>query len=244
MSVPVLSQAKVREFDRRAIDDFAVPGVVLMENAGRNVAAVVERLYAETNQGETNRRASTRHVAICCGKGNNGGDGFVIARHLDLMGIPVALHCWQPLEEWDGDAGIHAAIVAHSQLSCHVHHESDWLTTFTAAIANAAVIVDALLGTGAAGDPRPPLNDAIAQMNAAPGIKVAVDVPSGLGGDDGRPGTPTFQADHTCTFVAAKPGLVLDSAKPYVGEIHLLDIGAPRALYESFGITQTRSHSR
>jgi NAD(P)H-hydrate epimerase len=90
-----------------------------------------------------------------------------------------------------------------------------------------AWIVDALLGTGATGDPRPPLDIVIEWINAQPGKKLAVDVPSGLDCDTGEPSAHTVRADHTCTFVAMKIGFMQPAAKPFVGEIHVCDIGVP-----------------
>ena len=119
MSVPTLSRAAIREYDRRAIGEYGIPGVVLMENAGRGVA---ELMIAMGCKGP---------VAICCGKGNNGGDGFVIARHLQRASVPAVLHCWQPLTDWTGDAGVNAQIAAHAGIECHVHTHTDWAQGFT-----------------------------------------------------------------------------------------------------------------
>ncbi len=96
--------------------------------------------------------------------------------------------------------------------------------------------VDALLGTGTRGAPRPPLDSAIRAMNQLPARRLAVDIPSGLDADHGQPSDPTVRADLTCTFVAAKPGLVAPLARPYVGQLHCVDIGVPRRLLSQFGL--------
>jgi NAD(P)H-hydrate epimerase len=220
-STRILTREAVRQYDRRAVDEYGVPGVVLMENAGRGVADTLERLGIHG------------HVAICCGSGNNGGDGFVIARHLQRRGACVTLHCWQPLDMWQDDAGINANIVRQSHIELRQHEQRGWPTDFADALANADWIVDALLGTGAHGNPRPPYDEAIRIMNAAAAQKLAVDIPSGLDCDSGALGDPTLRADHTCTFVATKPGLLAKDARNHVGELHVLDIGAPRVLYDS-----------
>jgi NAD(P)H-hydrate epimerase len=99
-------------------------------------------------------------------------------------------------------------------------------------LADGAWIVDALLGTGARGEPRPPLDAAIDQLNAAPAPKLAVDLPSGLDCDTGTAARHTIRATETCTFVAAKPGFFAPGAEQYVGRLHVLDIGAPRQAIE------------
>ena len=220
MSFHTLSRDAVREYDRRAIEEFGIPGVVLMENAGRGVADVLTALRC---QGP---------VAVCCGGGNNGGDGFVIARHLQRRGIPVTLHCWQPIDQWVGDAGVNAVVASRCNIETHIHTAADWATVFDKSLKLASWVVDALLGTGARGNPRPPLDQAIELMNDAPGSKLAVDIPSGLDCDTGDLGNPTFRADHTCTFVAAKPGLVDGNAAIHVGKLHIVDIGGPRQLFD------------
>lgn len=93
-------------------------------------------------------------------------------------------------------------------------------------------IVDALLGTGAKGNPRPPLDEFIEQLNAFPAHRLAIDLPSGLDADTGLPGQPTFRADHTCTFVARKRGFSAPASQEFVGLVHVLDIGAPRRLVD------------
>lgn len=108
------------------------------------------------------------------------------------------------------------------------------LSTFDQIIAGADWIVDALLGTGTSGDPRPPLAGIIERLNACRAKKLAVDLPSGLDCDTGIPGTPTFRADHTCTFVAPKVGFANPAAKEYLGTVSVHDIGVPRKLLEEF----------
>ena len=102
----------------------------------------------------------------------------------------------------------------------------------SALLEGAAWIVDALLGTGSHGDPRPPLDAVIDQLNAHPAMKLAVDLPSGLDCDTGVASRHTVRAQHTCTFVAQKPGFLQPDAGAYTGQVHVLDIGAPRKLVE------------
>jgi NAD(P)H-hydrate epimerase len=159
----------------------------------------------------------------------------VIARHLDLRGYAVRVLVWGETEDFRGDVGVNFQILRNCGVPieiCAAEHHPDRLA---AALADAAWIVDALLGTGARGEPRPPLDRVIDQLNATPLPRLAVDLPSGLDCDTGQPARHTLRAQHTCTFVAAKPGFFIPGAEQYTGEIHVLDIGAPRKLVEEIG---------
>src|SRR5437867_7075836 len=132
-----LSREEVRELDRRAIEEFGVPGVVLMENAGRGAAEVLVGLRCRGP------------VVICCGKGNNGGDGFVIARHLDNMEIPVRVLLFAKADELSGDAAINYQIIAKAGLPIESAAAKDWSAErIHQGLAAADWIVDALFGTG------------------------------------------------------------------------------------------------
>ncbi len=215
-----LSRGEVREVDRRAIEEFGMSGLVLMENAGRGCVDFLCQLGCRGP------------VAIVCGKGNNAGDGFVIARHLDLRGIAVKVVLLGSPDDLRGDAAANYAIIQRSGLPI-----VDLSRPFSAAalereLVGSEWIMDAILGTGATGAPREPFATAIRQMNAAGSKRLAVDLPSGLDCDTGEPADPTFRADDSCTFVAAKTGFANPRAAPFLGRVHVLDIGAPRRLIE------------
>ena len=222
--VPVLSCEAVRSVDRRAVAEFGVSGLVLMENAGRGCADVLCRIDP---QGP---------VVICCGRGNNAGDGLVLARHLDLRGIEVRLLFWSDPSQLKGDAQVNWNIARRADLPIIWLDGSHDATRLEKYLKHARWIVDALLGTGARGAPRPPLDDVIDQLNQQTASKLAIDIPSGLDADTGEAAATTFRADHTCTFVAAKPGIVMSQNAHLVGQLHVLDIGAPRKLLEQFEI--------
>jgi len=223
-----LTRAQVRELDRLAIEEYALPGIVLMENAGGNAARL---LHALGGRGT---------VAIACGRGNNGGDGFVIARHLELLGHDVRLLLAAAPADYRGDAGVNAAVARRAGLPV-LDLAAASMGEWKAALRGAGWIVDALLGTGATGAPRGAVATAIAAINevrgAGGGERVfAVDVPSGLDCDTGeRPGA-CMRADVTATFVAAKSGFSAAGAAEFTGHVHVLDIGAPAALLARFGI--------
>lgn len=216
----VFTRQQSRLVDQWAIQELGFSGLVLMENAGRGVADVLCRL------------CTGGPVAICCGKGNNAGDGFVIARHLNLRGRSVRVLLWANPEELTGDAATNFAILTKTDVAIEVFrqtHDSDRLAKL---LADAAWIVDALLGTGARGEPRPPFDAVIDQINASVAPKLAVDLPSGLDCDTGEPSRHTVRAVETCTFVAAKTGFASPAATPYLGRVHVLDIGVPPTLLQ------------
>ncbi len=217
---PGLNRAQAREVDRRAVDEFGLPSIVLMENAGRGC---VDKLIQLGLAGP---------VVVCCGPGNNGGDGFVIARHLDLRHVTVKLALFAPRNRYQGDAAVNLAVVEKSGIEA-VDFSTDFtngaLDTF---LGQPGCIVDALLGTGFCGEVRQPLAQAIDRLNAAPAPKIAIDLPSGLDCDTGLASTHTIRATHTLTFVAMKRGFGNPASVPYTGEVHVLDIGAPRRLVD------------
>lgn len=223
---PTITRQQAREVDRRAIEQYGMTGLVLMENAGRGTADVLCRL-AETGPGGRLGR-----VVICCGKGNNAGDGFVIARHLDLRAVDVGVLVWADPAELTGDAGTNFKILRQTGVPIEVFGNRHDAARLTEQLAGADWIVDALLGTGARGEPRPPLDEVIDQLNAAVAKRLAVDLPSGLDCDTGEAAQHTIRAAETCTFVAMKRGFATTGATKYTGRIHVLDIGAPRRLVD------------
>lgn len=221
-SILTLTRSQLREIDRRAIEDYGIPGVVLMENAGRNAAEIIAKLSDEIAS------PRTQPIAIVCGRGNNGGDGYVIARHLHNMGRAVLLFLAAPMDSLTGDAAMNANIVRRMGLPCHTIDTIEAVERHCDDLHEAFIIVDALLGTGFSGAMRSPFDAIIQAMNAAPrAVRIAIDVPSGLDCDTGAPSPATLRADHTITFVAPKIGFAAPSAAEYVGELHVADIGAP-----------------
>jgi NAD(P)H-hydrate epimerase len=209
-----LTRAEVRAFDRRCIEQLGVPGIVLMENAGRGVADVLRSLGIRGR------------VTICCGKGNNGGDGFVIARHLTLYGHNVRIFLFASLADLKGDALTNYVSAARLGLPIAVSiGESAGLEMLRNELAESEWVVDALFGTGLEGAVRPPFDAIIQQINASPAKVLAVDIPSGLDCDTGEPLGPTVEAEHTVTFVALKKGFLNPSSRKWTGQIHVADIG-------------------
>jgi NAD(P)H-hydrate epimerase len=223
-----LTREQSRQVDRLAIEQYGISGLVLMENAGRGAADKVCQLV---DGGETAGKRPVK-IVVCCGKGNNAGDGFVIARHLDLRGFDVKVLLWAKPEQLGGDAETNYRIIENIGLLIELFsadHDDERLNEL---LEGAACIVDALLGTGARGEPRPPLDRVIDRLNAAAAPVLSVDLPSGLDCDTGRPAGHTIRATATCTFFTAKPGFFTPGAERYTGKLHVLDIGVPQGLVE------------
>jgi NAD(P)H-hydrate epimerase len=209
-----LSREQVRAFDQFAIEQLGIPAAVLMENAGRGAAQI---LYSLGIQGP---------VVISSGKGNNGGDGLVMARHLANWGVGVHLLLLARPEDLTGDAALQWNITQKmglpSQVIADVEKQADILSS---AFASADWIVDALFGTGLAGAVRAPLDRIIESINAR-GVRVlAVDIPSGLDCDGGAPLGAAIRAQHTVTFVAPKLGFRNPASLEFTGRVHVADIG-------------------
>jgi NAD(P)H-hydrate epimerase len=216
----VLTQDQVRDVDRRAINDYGLIGLVLMENAGRNAAALLLQL------------GISGPVAICCGKGNNAGDGFVIARHLDNAGVNVAVLVAVPSNSLTGDAAVNFRVLQRAGVRIEEPPVEGLNSLWSQQVAKVDWIVDALLGTGTQGTLREPFLSAIATINASARKVFAVDLPSGMDCDTGQPLGDCVRANHTATFVARKPGFDAPAASKLTGEVHVIDIGVPRRLLD------------
>jgi NAD(P)H-hydrate epimerase len=205
-----LSRAQVRAFDQFAIERIDIPAVVLMENAGRGAAQILQSLGIRGP------------VVVCCGKGNNGGDGLVMMRHLANWGFEVRALLFASPEDLAADAFLQWNIVRKMALPYQVITDVEsQMETLT----KVDWIVDALFGTGLTGAVRTPLDRAIESINTC-GVRVlAVDIPSGLDCDTGLPLGATIRAEHTVTFVAPKLGFRNPASLAYTGRVHVADIG-------------------
>jgi len=233
----LVTAATMREMDRRAIEEFHIPGMVLMENAAlRVVEAIVER-YGPLEG---------KRVVVLCGKGNNGGDGFAIARHLHVRyGAKVSVDTTLPSlppssQKPEGDAAtcLMAALSAGVPI---LTFTADASKMYGSAVASADIIVDALLGTGGRGPVEGLAARLIAIINRRrTGKVVAVDIPSGVNADTGGVDGGALEADLTVTFALAKPGLVCYPGAANVGELVVANIGMPAALVDevpAFAVT-------
>ena len=220
-----LNRQQVRQVDRLAVEELGIPGVVLMENAGREVAMAA----LDVLEGDLQVFAGDARVVILCGGGNNGGDGYVAARHLANHNAKVTAFAAVDPATLRGDAAIHYAIAAKMNLVEPLFTE-DQLLAAAQPLSEAHLIIDALLGTGFSGAVRPHLAAIIDTANAMKergALIVAVDVPSGFDCDTGTPSNAAIYADVTVTFVAPKTGFAQPQAELYVGRLTVGDIGAP-----------------
>jgi NAD(P)H-hydrate epimerase len=215
--IPLPDAETMRSIDRWAIEQWGVPSLDLMERAGAGVARAVERI------------APDGPVGVVCGKGNNGGDGLVVARLLRDAGREVAVVCVAPPEELSGDARENFdRLQGDAPLTLDAGEQAELGEQVASSFDRAAVIVDALLGTGFQGEPRGVVAKAIDAVNAAGAPVVSVDVPSGVDASTGVVCGRAVRAAATVTFHAAKLGLWIRPGKAHVGDLETIDIGIPR----------------
>jgi len=223
-----LGRDVVRELDRRAIQDFGLPALLLMENAGR--ACADEALAMLPGAGRAGE------VVVLCGPGNNGGDGLVVARTLHNRGVSVRVGFvgeLERLERCSEDVRTNARLWRALGGAIHEIASLADLAGLEARLANAALVVDALFGTGLTRPLRDPWAAAVRAMDAAPAAVLAVDLPSGLDADTGEVLGACARAAATVTFVAPKPGLVRGEGPRLAGRVRVAEIGIPRELLEA-----------
>ncbi|MGI6139256.1 MAG: NAD(P)H-hydrate epimerase [Candidatus Hydrogenedentales bacterium] len=204
-----LTTAQMREADRRCIEDLGMPGVVLMNNAGTAVFNHITR----------------GPVGVVCGKGNNGGDGFVVARLALLAGFETRVVLTAEPDAVRGDAAVFMRLyqnIGGSLISAATEEEATQAVT---ALSDCAVLVDALLGTGIKGSLHGPVRAAIAAWPSA--YTIAVDLPSGMDSDTGQSCGRCIRANLTVTFAFAKQGFAAPEACANVGKLVVADIGIP-----------------
>ncbi len=222
-SSSTLTRAEVRDADRRAVREYGLSSLVLMENAGRGAADLLLRL-----------RDGGR-ICVCCGKGNNGGDGFVIARHLEAAGVDVHVLLVADPDSLTEDAATNWRILQASSTPLTIDEDGEGETA-RRLLSEAEWIVDALLGTGVQGEVRAPYSEVIGRINHAAASVLAVDLPSGLDCDTGCPLGACVRADHTATFVACKQGFQAGEAAQWTGPVTVLPIGVPRHLLAAYNL--------
>ena len=222
--LPVVTAAEMRELDRATIEEIGLPGVTLMETAGRGVAAAAARMVPAGGR-----------VAVVCGPGNNGGDGYVVARVLRGQGVDATVYLAVGRDGVRGHARAHLDILERAGGVVRAIETEAELEGQRAAITGAALVVDALLGVGQARPIEGHFAAVVAAMNEAP-RRLAVDIPSGLDTDTGRTLGVAVRADRTVTMAALKVALVSAPGFAACGEIEIVDIGVPPALVAASGV--------
>ncbi|HEX7140072.1 MAG TPA: NAD(P)H-hydrate dehydratase [Vicinamibacterales bacterium] len=214
----VLNSTQMREADRRTIQDVGIASLVLMENAGRQVVAAMEAMYSDLSE---------RQVGVLCGRGNNGGDGFVVARTLAQRGVAVSVFLVGRVADVRGDARTNLDILGRLGISVAEIADSQAWELHFAEFSGCTLVVDAMFGTGLNAPVSGLVESIIADVNASGIPIVAVDLPSGLSADSHEPIGPSIEAGLTVTLGAPKLPLVLPPAEARAGDVVIADIGIP-----------------
>lgn len=221
-----LTAEEMANADREAIEDCDIDVVALMENAGAATAQLSRKMLGGNVKGRS----------VCClvGRGNNGGDGLVAARHLHNWGAEVRVILAGERSDLRDVPARQMAIVDKMGIP---------VMGAGAGLGDARLLVDALLGYGSRGSPREPVAGTIRRANESKVPVLAVDIPSGMDATTGEPGDPTMVAKATVTFGLPKTGFLNPKARPFVGELYLADISMPKQIYAALSVT-TRLFSR
>jgi NAD(P)H-hydrate epimerase len=219
----ILTAAQMREADRYTIDEIGIPSLVLMENAGRQVVAAIEAAY----EAQLNGR-----IAVLCGRGNNGGDGFVVARTLMQRGVDCAVFVIGVVAEVRGDARVNLDILGRLGVTVvEINDEQTWELHFSE-ISQCSLIVDAIFGTGLSQALRGMLETVVADINASGIPIVSIDLPSGLSADTPQLVGDCIDASMTVTLAAPKLPLILPPGEAHAGDVVIADIGVPTEVIE------------
>ncbi len=221
--LPVVSAAQMQAIDRKAISEFGIPSLQLMENAGRGAADETARFLRESLL----LQVPECLITVCCGRGNNGGDGLVTARHLKAMGAEVMAFIAPPKRDggYSDEVQRNLSLAASGGVSIHQVSEER--------LRSSAVILDALLGTGSSGKPAGPIHKIIQRMTKAGKPVLSIDIPSGLNPDTGYHSGAVVTAAQTYTLGLPKRGLLAAAAARFVGQLKVLDIGFPKELLDA-----------
>lgn len=225
----VTTAAEMREIDQTAIQLYGIPGIVLMENAGVEITRKIKSILG-TVQG--------KKVCIFAGKGNNGGDGYVVARHLFNQGAKVKVFLLGSKKNIIGDAKTNLDIITNMEIGIlEVNGERDW-DQVKIAVTFADCLVDGILGTGFRGETDGEVAQAIEIINSSGRTIVAVDIPSGVDANTGQIRGSAVKAGYTVTLGLPKPGLLLYPGAEYAGTVTVADIGLPSSLLADSEIKQ------
>jgi ADP-dependent NAD(P)H-hydrate dehydratase / NAD(P)H-hydrate epimerase len=219
----VLNTQQMREADRRTIDEIGIPAIVLMENAGRQAVAAMEAAFDDL---------ATSHVGVLCGRGNNGGDGFVIARTLVQRGVETSVFLLGSVADVRGDARTNLEVLGRIGLTVvEITNAQEWELHFSE-ISRCELLVDAILGTGFHGQLSGLLETVVADVNGLGVPVVAIDLPTGVSADTADVEGEAIEASMTVTLAAPKIPLVLPPADSHSGDLVIADIGIPLPLLD------------
>lgn len=222
----IVTAAEMRLIELRAFKEFGISSLIIMEHAGTCLADISERNFLSPDQ---SLPPESSRIIILCGKGNNGGDGFVAARHLFNRGHEVAVFLACFAQDLKGDALANYTIAQKHGISIHQVAQTK-LFEFESALGRCSLMIDALFGTGLDRELQEPYLGLIKAVNKAGKPVLAADIPSGLHSDSGEPLPISIQAKATAVFGLPKQGLYVGQGPSYSGHIYLVDIGLPKAL--------------
>ena len=219
----VLNTRQMRDADRRTIEEIGIPSIVLMENAGRQAVAAMEAAFDDL---------ATSQVGVLCGRGNNGGDGFVVARTLIQRGVDVGVFLLGSVSEITGDARINLEVLGRIGVTVvEIASAQEWELHFTE-ISECDLVVDAILGTGFRGQLSGLLETVVADVNALGVPIVSIDLPTGVSADTHVVEGTAIEASMTVTLGAPKIPLVFPPADSHGGDLVIADIGIPYPVFE------------
>jgi ADP-dependent NAD(P)H-hydrate dehydratase / NAD(P)H-hydrate epimerase len=223
----LVSAEEIKKVDEAAIGKLGIPGIVLMENAGLRVVEMIENLLGEVRG---------KKIALFAGKGNNGGDGFVIARHLINMGAEVKVMLLGRVEQVTGDAKINLEILIKMGVKIFILDNENAINVVRVALVYTDLVVDAIYGTGFKGMVSNQLGSIIEVINSCQKTIIAVDIPSGVEASTGKVNGPCIKATHTITFSYPKIGLLLFPASKFVGQLEIANISIPETAVKELGL--------
>jgi NAD(P)H-hydrate epimerase len=222
----VLNSQQMREADRRTIEEIGIPAIVLMENAGRQAVAAMEAAFDDLG---------SSHVGVLCGRGNNGGDGFVVARTLVQRGIETSVFLLGRVADVRGDARTNLEVLGRIGLTVvEIGDAQEWELHFSE-ISQCELLVDALLGTGFHGALSGLLETVVADVNGLGVPVVAIDLPTGVSADSHEVAGEAIEASMTVTLAAPKIPLILPPADSHGGDLVIADIGIPLPVLDEVG---------
>lgn len=226
-----VTREQMRELDRCAIQDYEIPGIVLMENAGAGATKIIQAMLA--------RRSELKSVLIVCGKGNNGGDGFVVARYLHNQGVQVHVVLIGKKTQLVSEAKINCNILQHLEIPFYEISNSQELNFIISDLPTKFLVIDSIFGTGLTGDIQEPFASIIQSLIELNMPVIALDIPSGLDANTGEILGVVLPAQMTITFGFAKQGFFRGQGTFYTGTVQVVDIGFPKELLHK--IVHTKS---
>ncbi len=222
----IVTAQQMKDMDRLTIESFGIPGIVLMENAGRGATDALFRHFPNVR---------SLKVGVAAGHGNNGGDGFVIARYLASANVPVDVYLLSKRKKVIGDAAANLKLLDRMKVPVHEVTDVTGLESYQDRMRSCDLWIDAMLGTGLTSDVRGLFKQMITLLNAARTPILAVDIPSGLDSDTGKPRGCCIQATVTVTFALPKIGHVVLPGSEFVGKLEVVDIGIPPVVIDEVG---------